>query len=506
MSYERKILTLEELSAERTKFGEDGRTLVMCHGCFDIVHPGHIRYLRFARSQADVLVVSVTADRFVGKGYDRPLIGEDLRAENLAALEFVDFVVVSNFPTASEVLSEVRPDVYVKGKEYEEKADARFVHEKELVESYGGRVVFSSGDVVYSSTRLAASVLDESLERNRIRTFTKRYGITREKVDTALASFQHQRILVLGDAIIDRYVFCENAQSAAESPILSITPVSEERFVGGVGLVARQIAALGSQVTLVTADEHRLSAEYSEIVGLSGVQHVRASLENRPVYEKTRYLVDTHKLLKVNEGTIAPLSSRGTQDLLAVLATEIADHDVVVISDFGYGLFGANFISEFVSLCEAQGKPILIDVSGSGASNLLKFRRAALACPTEQEIRLALGDFSNGLTNLGSQYFEHTSSRNLAITLGRRGVLLLTPSKDATQPLVAEYLPAFCRNPVDVVGAGDTFLSVMSLTLSGNLHLGVFLASVLSSLHIMQLGNSPNSLIQLRDAAHAFLE
>jgi rfaE bifunctional protein nucleotidyltransferase chain/domain len=152
------VCTLDALLSRREAERHAGRAVVHCHGCFDIVHPGHIQHLQFARSLGDVLVVSVSADRHVNKGVARPLIPDDLRAASVAALECVDYVYVNAEPTAVELLAALRPDVYVKGSEYERSADSRFLAERETVIRHGGRVVFSDCGVVYSSTALIGSL------------------------------------------------------------------------------------------------------------------------------------------------------------------------------------------------------------------------------------------------------------------------------------------------------------------------------------------------------------
>ncbi|MBY0261818.1 MAG: adenylyltransferase/cytidyltransferase family protein, partial [Phycisphaerales bacterium] len=153
-----KVVTHEQLLARRAEARAQGRKLVQCHGCFDIVHPGHLRHLRYARAQGDLLLVTITGDSMISKGSGRPLIPQELRAENLAALDCVDLVYIEPRPTAAELLGEVRPDVYVKGREYERNQDPRFKAEQEIVMRHGGRVVFSSGDVVFSSTALIAAL------------------------------------------------------------------------------------------------------------------------------------------------------------------------------------------------------------------------------------------------------------------------------------------------------------------------------------------------------------
>ena len=143
-----KIVNKTELLAQVAAARTAGQTIVHCHGCFDIVHPGHVRYLEFARRQGDLLVVSLTGDSQVGKGDQRPYIPEELRAENLAALEVVDLVYINPQPTAVDLLAELRPDIYVKGREYAGSLSPDFTAEREVIERHGGRVVFSSGDVV----------------------------------------------------------------------------------------------------------------------------------------------------------------------------------------------------------------------------------------------------------------------------------------------------------------------------------------------------------------------
>src|SRR5256714_1758367 len=179
MLHNRKTVSLDELLTIRDEARAAGKTIVHCHGCFDIVHPGHIHHLQFAKSLGDILIVSVSADHHVNKGADRPLIPDDLRASSLAALECVDWVYVNPEPTAIALLGALQPDIYVKGKEYERNQDARFLAEREAVTACGGRVVFSSGDVVYSSTALIGALsrpdrfYDEKVMRLR-----DRYGLT----------------------------------------------------------------------------------------------------------------------------------------------------------------------------------------------------------------------------------------------------------------------------------------------------------------------------------------
>jgi rfaE bifunctional protein nucleotidyltransferase chain/domain len=133
-----------------------GRRVALSQGCFDLVHLGHLRHFKEARTLADILVVAVTADAYVNKGPGRPLFTLAERIECVAELECVDFVVPSHVPTAVELLGLLKPDVYIRGAEYRDTKsdDPRFVAERAVVAGYGGVVRFSDDPLVRSSTRL----------------------------------------------------------------------------------------------------------------------------------------------------------------------------------------------------------------------------------------------------------------------------------------------------------------------------------------------------------------
>jgi rfaE bifunctional protein nucleotidyltransferase chain/domain len=150
-----KILPLEELAGRVQTLKAAGKTVALCHGCFDLMHPGHIKYLQAARRMADVLVVTVTPDEFVDKGDGRPAFTQTLRAESLAALECVDFVAVNRWPTAVETIRLLRPSYYVKGQEFEhpEHRTGKLKGEIEVLEQIGGEMRFTH-EIVFSSTAL----------------------------------------------------------------------------------------------------------------------------------------------------------------------------------------------------------------------------------------------------------------------------------------------------------------------------------------------------------------
>jgi rfaE bifunctional protein kinase chain/domain/rfaE bifunctional protein nucleotidyltransferase chain/domain len=498
-----KILGLDDLRRVRDELRTSGKTVVQCHGCFDVVHPGHIRYLQFAREQGDALIVSISADEVVGKGADRPYINEDLRAENIASFEFVDYVVVDRNTWAGPVLEALKPDVYVKGKEYERSTDSRFARERNLVEEYGGRVIFSSGDVVYSSTYLIGHWNGRMrLDRERLRFFCKRHAIARTSLDATLRKMTGKRVLVLGDAILDRYLHCEARGIAAESPVVSVTPVSEQWFLGAGALVAGQITALGGEACLVTAyGDHPQAGRFETELAQAGIALRKVDVDHRPVVVKTRYLVDEKKVFKVDEGKRAALSTAATRELEAAIDKELAAHDALVVTDFGYGLLGAELTDAIVEIAERHAKPYFVDVSHTGHANVLKFRRPRFGTPTESELRFSLGDNDSGLSNLASKYFAATEAARLVLTMGRRGLIVFTNQPDGAGRLPTDYLPALAPTAIDEVGAGDVLLAtlVASELVGAPPALGAYLASIVAALKVTKLGNAPVELSEVLD-------
>ena len=498
---DKKIHSIESLQAERGRLRKAGKTVVQCHGCFDIVHPGHIRYLRMARSLGDVLVVTVSADNVVMKGYDRPYIPEDLRLDNLAELGCVDYVALSEDEWAGPVLESIQPDIYVKGREYDSKNDPRFAKEKKIVEAYGGRVVLGSGDVIFSSTEIGRrkrNTLD--MEQQKIQGFCHVNAINPARLKNAISAFSDLKVLVLGDAILDQYAHCEGARVASESPIVSVKPVSEEWFIGGAGLIARQAAVLGARPTFVTCcEEDEAFGRIRSSLERSGVEVHNLPAPGRKAYTKTRYLVGGKKVFKVDRGNPAPIPIETSDELIEMLQERLAAHDGLIVTDFGYGLFGPTLANAIPKLAEHCGKPYFADVSTNGQANILKFSRPQLATPTEDELRFALGDAESGLSNLASRYYAASAAQGLIVTMGRRGSLGFHPPRGEGDRLRTDYLPALEINEVDAVGAGDVFLTGASLAqLSGEpLPVGMYIGSSLASISAGTLGNEGASLPDL---------
>ncbi|MEM1165182.1 MAG: PfkB family carbohydrate kinase [Planctomycetota bacterium] len=512
-----KVVSRAELLAARAAAREAGRSLVQCHGCFDIVHPGHVRHLHHAARQGDLLLVSITADTGVNKGAGRPLFTQDLRAENLAALDCVDLVYVNPDPTAERLLDEVRPDVYIKGREYEGNEDPRFAAERTAVEQHGGRVVFSSGDVVFSSTALVEAIhagsaigeLDrEDPARARIRQLAARYDLTPPHLAALVDGMSDRRVVVVGETIIDTYIRCDRPDAAGEAPVLSLRPIEEASFDGGAAIIAQHAAAMGADVTLVTALPMTVEAAALRDRLEAAAVHVEAVTTEVPLARKDRYLVGSQKVMKVDRVGSLDLDSRARAELVEI-ASDVADaSDAAILADFGLGMMSPRLVAELGAALRPRVRILAGDVSGR-RSALLSMREADLLTPSESELRDALHDYDSSLPAVAWELMRRTSARTLATTLGPDGVIAFERRAGAesergwSSRLTSEHVPALNPHPLDELGCGDAMLAATVLALASGAEVPVasYLGSLAAAEQAARLGNHPISAAMLIDAA-----
>jgi cytidyltransferase-like protein len=208
-------------------------SIVFVSGCFNVLHPGHLRVLRFARSCGDRLIVAVESDRLAGNAAH---IQEELRLEGVRSCSLVDEAFIFD-EEVSALISRLQPKVVVKGREHEQ----RFNPEAEAVSAYGGQLLFSSGEFQFSSADLLQQEFfaPQSTAVFTPSYFMARHGISVTRLSSLLASFGKLKVLTVGDLIIDDYINCEPLGMSQEDPTLVVSPIDKRRFIGGAGIVAR---------------------------------------------------------------------------------------------------------------------------------------------------------------------------------------------------------------------------------------------------------------------------
>ncbi len=498
-SSRRKIVAYPQLLDAVRAARAAGKSVCMCHGCFDIVHPGHVRYLEFARRQGDLLLVTLTGDSHIGKGPDRPYVPEGLRAENLAALECVDLVYTCTQPDASDLLAEIRPDVYVKGREYEDRRHPGFVCERDVVEGYGGRVIFSSGQVVFSSTKLMASAdRREELGAHRLEWLCQRHEIDQSGLEELVRGFGGRRVLVVGDLVLDRYTACDTVELAGEAPMMSLRKLGETEYIGGAAIVARHVAAFGGSAALLSSVGRGPDAErVRAVLDAEGIDHYLMPVRNG-VATKTRFLVEDTKVLKVDDAQCCPLDSRAEIEAASVLVRQAREADAVILCDFGYGMLTGGLLSRAMPAVRRHGAVVAADASGLHGG-LTRFEHVDLLTPTERELRAALPDFEQGLSCAAFNLLARTQARHLFVTLGKRGLVVFERASQEPRAeewagrLRSEHLPSFATHVADRLGCGDALLATSTLALAGGASpvQAAYLGSLAAAIELSRAGNVP---------------
>jgi bifunctional ADP-heptose synthase (sugar kinase/adenylyltransferase) len=396
------------------------------------------------------------------------------------------------------LLEFVQPDVYVKGREYESNHDPRFKAERLAVERGGGRVVFTSGDVVFSSTALIAA-LEETLGpvQATLRQLVERHGIRPETVDPIVEQFRTKKVCVVGETIVDSYVMCDRPVVAGESPVMTLRPVDKRRFDGGAAIVARHLAAMGAQVVLVTAFPRTSEAEsMRERLAAEGIETVWMEIDS-PLVEKERFLVGQQKVMKVDHVPALVLDAAQQRRLVELGQEASRGCDAGIVVDYGGGLLGGVTVRR---LCETLRKEVGVlagDVSGQ-RSGLLQMRGMDLLCPSESELREAMQAFDDGLSAVTWRMLERTGSKAAIVTLGPEGLIAFGKQPGAgTNPKVwrsrldGEHVPALTNAAIDTLGCGDSLMSaaVLSLCCDASLGLSAVLGGIAASTQARRLGN-----------------
>ena len=487
--YRHKIKTVEELQAI-IGLRPRPKKVVMCHGVFDIVHPGHIRHLLYAKAHGDILIASLTCDEFVSKGDDRPYVPQELRAANLAALETVDYVLIDRHPVPLANMTALQPDFFVKGFEYSgDGLPPKTKQEMEVVSSYGGEFLFSPGDVIYSSTKLLAQHKPH-LKLDKLVTTMQAEGVTFECLRRTLDQMSGVTVHVVGDTIVDKYSYCTLLGPSTKTPTFSVRLEQSKLFVGGAGIVAKHLRTLGANVTFTTVLGDDALAEF--VMEDLAAWNIRLNVirdVSRPTTLKERFWASNYKLLQVDTLDNSPLSAKYIEQVgerIRQTPTEL-----VIFSDFRHGLFHSNSIKPFTAAIQ----PGVIKVADSQVSsrwgNILDFKGFDLITPNEREARFALADQDSGVRHLAQRLLNKAQARYLILKLGERGILAYHGSTSAPRSFF--YINSFVKRLVDSVGAGDALLATASLALvrSQNIIQSAILGNLAAAIACEVEGNVP---------------
>jgi rfaE bifunctional protein kinase chain/domain len=482
MQAESWSLKAQGLRVEAERAG--GRRLVFVSGNFNLVHPGHIRLLNFARSCGDELVVGLLADGEAGVA-----VPHTLRAEALRSMAAVGEVVTLMMAQVVPFIEALQPYAVVKGKEHETHHNP----EREVVRQYGGHLIFCAGDVRFSiidlirreSEGAATPALDSAPD------FLSKHGLEHSRLHSLVRAFGGVRALILGDLIVDEYIHCDPLGMSQEDPTIVVTPVKSQRFTGGAGIVAGHVAGLGGRAHFVSVTGNDATAN----AAADGLREIGVGCDlirddTRPTTLKQRFRAGGKTLLRVSHLRSHDAGEEYIGRVLDVVQGRLPETDVVIFSDFNYGCLPQSLVDSVSALCKEAGVPFVADSQASSqVGDVSRFKGAAMISATEREARLAVNDFKSSIQNVANVLLESSGAGYLVVKLGAEGLLVVTRGPAAS----TSSLPALNPNPVDVAGAGDALLVAASMGLSagGSPWECAYLGSIAAGLQVARLGNVP---------------
>ena len=457
MSLPEKIFLLDDLAVKVKKLKKKNKKIVLSHGCFDLMHPGHIKHFQSAKAMGDILIVTITPDAFVDKGQGRPVFNQNLRLDSIASLACVDYVAINQWKTAVETLTLLQPDIYVKGQEFKSKKDITGKLQKEIDVSkkLGIKLNFSE-EIVYSSTKL----------------LNKHFGVfNKETLDflnmikeeyvfddfvKILQRIKDLKILVIGDAIIDDYNYVYPLNKSIKSAAITSKYLFSEVGIGGALCLANHLKNFCNQITMLSVLGERES--YYDLI----INEYKNRVNFIPFYNssnvttvKRRFIEGEarHKMLEVHYYDDKPINDKLENDISNYLNKEIKNFDLVIVADFGHGMMTPKLIDQVCNQAPFLGLTVQTNSTNYGFNYVTKYKKTDYMVIDEIEIRLASHDSYTDLDPLIVKIAEKLQAKSCGITIGRKGSVLKHNGDFYKAPIVEAGM-------VDNVGAGDAFLAI----------------------------------------------
>lgn len=449
VNYSSKIVPADFFSSDEWLRIRAGRRVVLCHGVFDVVHPGHIDHFGEACILGDILVVSVSDDRWVNKGPGRPVFSVSRRAANLAALTLVDYVLVSDSRNGVETIRTVNPEIYFKGIDYatKKKTDHNLRDEITAVEEGGGEIVFGS------TAKLSSTDLISKLNLADTRDPGSPAVSVRDALERAILS--KKSVAIVGEIILDKYLHCRALGRTSKYPNVAMEVVYEEQHIGGTFAVAKNLASLGLTVHLFG---NFLSGDEKKFVdSVSNLNFHPIESAGLPV-TKLRYLHDSSgaHLFELYE-LLPSADDLGAAGLKESAFSEL-EFDAALIMDYGHGFMGPETIA-FVKETLGESSTWTVantqkNAGNQGINSPSKYSWSNAMIINGSELEAEIRSKGKSPEDLARQFFETIEASELVVTLGAKGCLALSARSGSLFSRATSS-----QHPKDRVGAGDAFIA-----------------------------------------------
>ena len=460
----KKIISITDLQKKIADYKNKKNTVVLCHGTFDLLHLGHLRHFVEAKKFGDILIVTVTSDKYVIKGPNRPFFSINQRLEALSYISEIDFVASVDSLDAVNLIRYLKPNIYCKGPDYKDfKNDlsGKIYQEIKSLKSVKG-IFKTTKSETFSSSKLLNEHFKilETDQKSIIFNIKKKLKKNPSELINKLSDL---KVLVIGEAIIDNYVYCDPIGKSGKDPILTFKKLNENFYLGGVLSIAKNISEFAKKVTIISSIGEK--NEYKKLIKEDLKKNITCRFfnkKNSSTIVKTRYLDHTNynKVFAIYNIDDNNFENKTNTKILSLIKNESKKHDIIIVSDYGHGFFSDSIVNYLNKINNFKALNTQINSSNLGYHGLNRYKNVDLLIINEREIRFELRDRNSELKLLIKKLAFQKSVKCLVVTMGSNGAIMYLKKHNAFYKC-----PAFAGKVIDKVGAGDAMLSLLSLAI-----------------------------------------
>jgi rfaE bifunctional protein kinase chain/domain/rfaE bifunctional protein nucleotidyltransferase chain/domain len=490
MSAKKKYIEFKNL--KKIKQLHKKKKIILCHGVFDLLHVGHINYFKEAKNLGDILIVSVTSDKFVNKGPGRPAFTIANRIKFLQEINCINYVCVSSFKTAENIILNLKPNFYCKGEDYSSnqiKFDENLKKEITAIKSFGGKFKvikqpsFSSSKIINDNSYQNLDLKSKKF----IEEIRKKYSSN--QIHDEVIKISDKKILIVGETIVDNYITTDAVGKSGKEPVMVVKKKKQIKFLGGVGYIANLCSSFAKETKIISFLGEKEEEKKFVITNLDKkVKHDFLLKKNSPTIIKTRYLDDYRKskILGVYDLNDDLISQKEENNFSNILKKNIKKYDIIVVADYGHGII----TKKIRKIINGSSKKLFLNTQinsfNRGYHTVYKYKKINSLIINESELRYELKDKHSTILNLAKKLKKKISVDNIIVTKGKFGSILVN-CKNWSSILC----PAFSENTIDTVGAGDTFFALSALCIGSKIDskLALLIGSLAASFSTNQIGN-----------------
>ena len=484
----KKIISLNQIAKVLRK--RDKKKISLCHGVFDLLHPGHINHFNQAKKISDILIVSVTSDKKVLKGPGRPHFDERSRMMSIASLQSVDYVVLSNNFSSVDIIEKIKPNYYVKGSDYknfQHDITKKISKENLAVKKNGGKIIFTDGITFSSSEIINQKFIYNSDQYNFIKKLKTKYSS--KFIIKSLKLMRKNTPLVLGESIIDEYVFCHAIGKSGKEPYMVLQEKKSEEYLGGVLSIAQNISALSKKVNLLSSIGYEKKIQ-NNVYGSLKRKNIKFKFLKKKTSSilKKRFIeqINNTKLLGVYTVDDNEIKNNEKKKLISMFKNFIKDSDFIILSDYGHNFFNKELVQEIYKSKKFLAVNAQVNSFTSGYNTITNYKKVDIALMNETELRQELRDKTSNRLDLIKKLDKKINASYIAITHGKTGATIY---EKKYKKII--HVPAFANNVIDKVGAGDALFPILASSIYSGIptDISLYFASLSAAINSENYGN-----------------